>query len=107
MLYREGPAFPIVSPPACLSNYLLGRHAGAAEKERPEDAIALYKELVEEAIGRRQRGAYREAAGYLCRIKTLCQRTGAQEEWEDYLAALRRKYVRFPALQEELDGAGL
>ncbi|RKO66946.1 hypothetical protein D7024_08305 [Desulfofundulus salinus] len=26
MLYREGPAFPIVSPPVCLSNYLLGRH---------------------------------------------------------------------------------
>ncbi|MCS5696252.1 SWIM zinc finger family protein [Desulfofundulus thermocisternus] len=83
------------------------RVAGAAEKERPEDAIALYKELVEEAIGRRQRGAYREAAGYLCRIKTLCQRTGAQEDWEDYFAALRRKYARFPALQEELNGAGL
>lgn len=81
--------------------------AGVAEKERPEDAIALYKELVEEAIGRRQRKAYREAAAYLHRIRKLCQRTGAQENWEDYLAALRRKYARFPALQEELDGAGL
>ncbi|MGB9663056.1 MAG: SWIM zinc finger family protein [Moorellaceae bacterium] len=83
------------------------RVARAAEKERPEDAIALYKELVEEAIGRRQRVAYREAGGYLCRIKTLCQRTGAQESWTDYLAALRRKYARFPALQEELKEAGL
>ena len=81
--------------------------AEAAEKKRPGDAIALYKELVEEAIGRRQRKTYREAAGYLCRIRKIYQRTGGRAHWANYLAALREKYARLPALQEELDGAGL
>lgn len=81
--------------------------AKAAEKKRPGDAIALYEELVEEAIGRRQRKTYREAAGYLCRIRSIYRSTGGQADWGNYLAALRIKYARLPALQEELDSAGL
>ncbi|MGQ9533204.1 MAG: SWIM zinc finger family protein [Desulfotomaculales bacterium] len=81
--------------------------AVATATERPKDAIALYKQLVEEAIGRRKREAYREAAGYLARIRTLCRRTGAERDWESYLAGLRVKYTRFRALQEEFDRAGL
>jgi uncharacterized Zn finger protein len=81
--------------------------ARAAEKERPLEAIALYKEMAEAAIGWRQRKAYAQAAAFLRRIKLLYERLGCGGEWQKYLAALKKEYARLPALQEELNKAGL
>ena len=81
--------------------------ANAAEKNHPEAAIGLYREQVEAAVGRRKRTGYQEAAGYLKRIRNLHQRLGSRPAWEEYIRSLRRKYASFPALQEELDRAGL
>ena len=87
-------------------NYRL-KVANAAGKNHPEAAIGLYRELVEAAVGQRKRTGYQEAAGYLKRIRNLHQRLGSRPAWEEYIGSLRRKYARFPALQEELDRAGL
>ncbi|MBC7337721.1 MAG: hypothetical protein H5U01_15830, partial [Clostridia bacterium] len=81
--------------------------ARAAEKDRPLDAIALYKEMAEAAIGWRQRKAYAQAAAFLRRIKLLYERLDRIGEWQEYLAVLKREYARLPALQEELDKARL
>lgn len=81
--------------------------AGAAEEERPLDAIALYKEMAEAAIGGRQRKAYAQAAAFLRRVKLLYEGLGCDGEWQKYLAALKRKYAHLPALQDELNKAGL
>ncbi len=81
--------------------------ARAAEEKQPLDAIALYQEMVETAISRRQRKTYSQAAGYLRRIKGLYERLGYSGKWEKYLAALRKEHVRLPALQDEFNKAGL
>jgi uncharacterized Zn finger protein len=76
--------------------------AQAAEKDYPQEAIALYKEMVERAIGERQRSAYRQAAWDLKRVKALYERLDAQSDWDVYIQTLRMQYARFPALQDEL-----
>lgn len=81
--------------------------AKAAEKKRPLEAIALYKEMAEAAIAWRQRKAYAQAASFLRRVRLLYERLGRVGEWQEYLAALKKEYARLPALQEELSKAGL
>lgn len=81
--------------------------ARAAEKDYPQAAISLYKEMVERAIGGRQRNTYQEAAQHLKRIKKLYERLKAPCEWDAYIQALRTQYARLPALQEELRRARL
>ena len=81
--------------------------AEAAEKDYPQRAAALYREMVEDAIAKRQRHAYRQAAEDLKRLKELYGALGAASEWEEYILNLRRRYARLPALQDELDKARL
>lgn len=87
-------------------NYLL-KVAEVAVKNHPEAALRLYGELAEEAIGRRKRSSYQEAAAYLKKVRALHERLGAGEAWNRYIAGLRRRYARFPALLEELAARGL
>jgi len=81
--------------------------AEAAEKNHPPAAIALYKEIAEQAIERKNRSAYQEAIEYLKRVKKLYQRLKAQSDWDGYIQSLRTKYERLKALQEELRKARL
>ncbi len=81
--------------------------AKAAEKERPRDAVVLYREMSENAIRHKQRPSYRQAAKYLSKMKTIYNRLGKPGECEKYIARLRKEYARYPALQDELDKAGL
>ena len=81
--------------------------AKAAEKERPRDAVVLYREMAENAIRHKQRSSYRQAAKYLSRMKALYNRLGKPGEWEKYIALLRKEYARYPALQDELNKARL
>lgn len=81
--------------------------AEAAEKDYPEAALALYRELAEASIGERQRSAYQQAARHLKRVKALYKRLEAQADWETYLRGLRAQYANLPALQDELRKARL
>lgn len=81
--------------------------AQAAEKSYPQEAIALYQQIIEQTISGRSRDHYRQAADDLKRVKKLYDRFGAQAEWEIYLQKLRARYENLPALQDELRRARL
>lgn len=81
--------------------------ARAAEKAAPQEAIALYKEMVERAIGRRKRRAYQRTVPYLKRIKTLYARLKMPSQWEAYYQALCARSVHLPALHDEWQKARL
>jgi uncharacterized Zn finger protein len=81
--------------------------AEAAEKEHPREALALYQEMAESAIGERQRSSYQKAVQHLKRAKALYKRLGGQEDWDAHLRDLRARYANLPALQDELRKARL
>jgi uncharacterized Zn finger protein len=81
--------------------------AEAAEKERPREALALYQEMAECAIGERQRSSYQKAGQHLKRAKALYKRLEEQDDWDAYLRELRERYANLPALQDELRKARL
>lgn len=93
--------------PPYLKKLYYERVAEAAEKERPLDAVRLYEEIAEATIGERQRNAYRQAATYLRRMKKILDREGKRQAWEKYLADLKKRYARYPALLDELRKARL
>lgn len=81
--------------------------AKAIEATHPQDAIALYNQLANRFIEQRNRGAYQSAASYLKRVKALYEATQTQEDWRSTIQQIRTKYARLPALQDELNRAGL
>jgi tetratricopeptide (TPR) repeat protein len=81
--------------------------ARAAEKDHPQAAISIYRELAERDIGHRSRESYRYAAEHLQRAKKLADRIGARSEWDEYLEALRARYPTLRALHDELQKARL
>lgn len=83
------------------------RVAEVAEKDYLEEAIRLYKREAEALIARRGRTYYAEAAALLTRVRHLYSRQGQEEEWQKYIARLREEHYRLPALQDELNKAGL
>jgi uncharacterized Zn finger protein len=83
------------------------RVAEAAEKERPREAIALYRKHAEGLIGFQGRERYQVACRLLRRVKALDQQLGEEEEWDRTVATLRQKYARQRAFLEELNAAGL
>jgi hypothetical protein len=101
------------------SPYGYGYHAGvassqqqaqvaqAAEEHYPNDAIRLYKRVVQTLIDGRGRESYRQAASYLTRIKMLYQKQELEAEWFTYVTNLRTSNKSLRALKEELDKIGL
>jgi tetratricopeptide (TPR) repeat protein len=81
--------------------------AKAAEEPYPDEAIQLYKRMVERLINTRGRENYQQASGYLKQVKHLYERQGHESEWNTYITALRNKNKSLRALQEELDKRGL
>jgi uncharacterized Zn finger protein len=81
--------------------------AEAAEATRPEAAIELYWNYAESLIAQRGRGNYARAAEYLGRVQALVRRSGAEATWDARIRQLREENRRLPALQDELDKAGL
>jgi uncharacterized Zn finger protein len=81
--------------------------ARAAEKDFPQEAIALYKAKIERLIEQKGRDSYREAARFLKGVKTLYKQLNLLPEWSRYIYSLRTQYAKLPALQEELTKAKL
>ena len=81
--------------------------AAAAEDSHPQESIRIYRTLAEAEIGHRNRDHYKEAAGYLARVKTLQESVGAQDEWASLISEVRLHHKSLRALREELDTAGL
>ncbi len=81
--------------------------AKAAEEPYPEEAIMLYKRMVERLINARGRENYQQAVGHLTRIKRLYAKQGREEEWHTYITNLRNSTKSLRALKEELEKQGL
>ncbi len=81
--------------------------AQSAEDSRPRAAIGLYMEMIERLIAGRGRSNYNTAATYLERVRELYHRLEEDETWHTLIAQLREDNRRLPALQDELDKAGL
>lgn len=83
------------------------RVAQAIQSDRPQEAIALYQELVETAIAQRGRGNYRQAARHLKAIQRLSKNIQRQADFSQFVQQLRDRHKSLRALKEELDKAGL
>lgn len=81
--------------------------AAAAEENHPQESIRIYRRLAEVEIGHRSRDHYKQAAGFLARVKTLHESTGAKNEWASLISEVRLHHKSLRALREELDIAGL
>ena len=81
--------------------------AKASEKHRPEKAIPAYLDVAERLIQQQGRKNYDTAAGYLRRAHDLFTATKRSGEWNEFIANLRERYSKLPALQDELRKAKL
>jgi uncharacterized Zn finger protein len=74
-----------------------------AKISESKTAIAIYEELVQIAIARKNRSAYQEATRYLQSIQKLRKLTKTSKEWKQYIQHIRDQYPSLKALQSELD----
>ncbi len=88
-------------------DYFMARVADALAEARPQVAMEIYAELVEQFVAHRDRSSYAQAAQFLKRIRDILIREGETRLWDDLIASFRQRYKRFPALQDELNKAGL
>ncbi len=80
------------------------RHALVrALEDRPRDARAVLRSLVEGHIAMRSRAHYREAARLVPALRALDLRLDDAVEGERWLQGLRARHAGLPALQQELD----
>ena len=78
-----------------------------AKAAEPEEAIRLYKPMVERLINARGRENYQQAVGHLTRVKRLYAKQGLEAEWHTYITNLRNSTKNLRALKEELEKQGL
>jgi uncharacterized Zn finger protein len=83
------------------------RVAEAVEATQPREAIAIYMQAVTRLINARGRSNYATAAQHLLRVRKLYKQMDETEAWETLIAGLRDEHSRLPALQDELDKAGV
>ncbi len=83
------------------------RVAKAAERLRPSEAGALYRQAAERHITRGGREHYVLACRLLRKAHRLGKEAGQSGAWQDYLRDLQHRHRRLSALLEEMDKAGL
>jgi uncharacterized Zn finger protein len=74
-----------------------------AQISEPKVAIAIYEELVQAMIERKNRSAYQEAIQYLQAIRKLQKLPKTSKAWKQYIQGIREQYPKLKALHEELD----
>src|SRR5436305_14186000 len=77
--------------------------AEAAEESYPDEAIRLYKSVVQRLIDGRGRENYQQATGYLIRVRRLYQKQGRESEWDAYVTNMRNSNKSLRDLKEEMD----
>ncbi|AFY83144.1 SWIM zinc finger family protein [Oscillatoria acuminata] len=77
--------------------------AQAVRQSRPQEAIALYDKLVHSYIQQKTRSNYQTAAEYATVIRDIYLSVLKHpSQWQEYINGLQKQYLRYPALQEEL-----
>ena len=79
------------------------RIAEAVAGPYPDRAVAIWKQLAEKQIALTKPKAYEEAAGYLRKVHRVLTQLGKEQDWQGYLAALRRANERKRRLVQILD----
>ena len=74
---------------------------------RPERAIPVYVKYAQKEIGRRNRKHYAIAAQFLWEVKQMYQQLDNEDAWDKLITEVREEFKRLPALQDELNRAGL
>ena len=90
-------------PPARLDFEVAERSRHA----RPRKAIPVYVDHARYEIGRRNREHYAQAAAYLTIVRDLYLQLGDEDAWLGLIGEIREEFRRLPALQDELNKAGL
>ncbi len=85
----------------------LVRVAQAASETQPQSALDIYRQQAESLIEARGRENYRWACEHLVKVRDLYRRLSQEPAWTGYVADLRERHRRLPALKEELSKAGL
>ncbi len=83
------------------------RVAQAVSATHPRAAVDIYGHQVESLIDARGRDNYRRACAHLIRVQDIYRQLGQELEWTAFLAQLRERHRRLPALREELSNADL
>ena len=81
--------------------------AEASGHARPANAIPVYVHHARGRIGGKSRKAYAGAAELLQEVRWMYQQRGDIPGWEALIAGFRAEFARMPALQDELNKAGL
>lgn len=76
--------------------------AATREKDHPEDALAIYRPIIEPAI---ESSDYERAAGFLGKVMKLMIALGREQEFDSYLQQIRTTYKRRKNLMKLLDSA--
>ena len=83
------------------------RVAESASETHPHAALDIYRQQVERLIETRGRDNYHRACEHLTRVRNLYRQLSQEPAWADFIAQLRERHRRLPALKEELSNAGL
>jgi uncharacterized Zn finger protein len=76
------------------------------QDEYPADAIPIFQEEVERAIGAKDNRGYREAVGTMIRVQTLMARAGREGDFPAYAAQVRAIHKAKRNLMKLFDGQG-
>jgi len=71
------------------SNSLWMELAAKREKKHPEDALPIYQRQLEPVLDRKNNEAYKEALGFLRKIRELMAQLGRESEFAHYVSRLR------------------
>jgi hypothetical protein len=74
---------------------------------RPRRAIPVYIEAARKRISQRQRKHYAVAADYLSTVRDLYRQIDEDKTWQTLIKDIRSEFKNLPALQDELNKAGL
>ncbi|HXX77774.1 MAG TPA: hypothetical protein VEI53_04745 [Ktedonobacteraceae bacterium] len=81
--------------------------AKAAEENYPRRAIEIYQRYVDTLIEWRGRDNYRTVSQHLLSVRRLYQQMSKSNEWAAYIADLRERNAKLPALRDEMAKAKL
>jgi len=65
--------------------------AEAVKQTHPDEALAIWKRSAEWEISRVKPSAYKEAAPYLKKIRTLYRKQKRTDEWRSYFLSLKQQ----------------
>ena len=83
------------------------RVAEAASETHPKAVLDIYRQQAESLIEARGRDNYRQACEILVKVRYLYQQLSQEPVWTGFIAELRERHRRLPALKDELSSAGL